>query len=109
MKDVIFISNVLNINSTDELNDMHKRMEVDSARWLFFNDTSHFFYRVKMSGKPLIEKEDEQQPGKLFFERIVLLLDKDLHLRNLYDGARSTELVTLVKEIRLLKKEYDKE
>lgn len=107
MKDVLFISNIIGSTSTEEVNRMHSRLEVDSSRWFFFNDTTHFFYHVKMSGKPLLDKEDEQQPGKLFFERIVLLLDKDLHLRNIYDGARSTELVTLAKEIRLLKKEYD--
>jgi cytochrome oxidase Cu insertion factor (SCO1/SenC/PrrC family) len=106
MKDVIFLSNILDASAPTDITNMHKRLEVDSSRWFFINDTTHFFYQVKMGGKVLTQKPDEQQPGKLFFERIVLLIDKNLHLRNIYDGARSTELVTLIKEIRLLKKEY---
>lgn len=107
-KDVIILSELLDTNNA-HLSNMNEKMDVEDQYWQFYESENHFFWNVEMNGHLLLSQDDQGRPDKKFFPRSALLIDKSFHLRGFYDCSQTIEIKRLMDELRLLKKEYDKE
>lgn len=105
--DVLIISELIDTNHA-KLKDMNERFEVDTNRWIFYQTPQNPIFEVALNDHRLNEKTDEKR-GKPYYYRFALLIDKELHIRGWYDCSQTIEIKRLMDELRLLKKEYDRQ
>ncbi len=81
--------------------------EYDSSLWILASGDVRSLYNFKHNGKTLLQ-EDKKYFGGQAFQELMLLLDKQNHLRMVLSG-RTEGMVRRMKEhIALLQKQYDK-
>lgn len=79
----------------------------DPNLWCIASGDVKSFYNVEHNGKNLL-KNSEQEYGAGAFQKYLLLLDKDAHLRMVLPGNKEGEIRVMFEHLALLQKEYDK-
>lgn len=105
MQDIIVLTEVKDSSSSGFLSQMQGRLGVDEKRWMMFYSEVNPFFEVEMDGKKYSEKISEKT-GEPLYLNTFFLIDKDFHLRGIYDITQSVQMIDLLSDLRLLIKEY---
>jgi hypothetical protein len=80
----------------------------DSKLWILANGDARKIYNFKHNGQSLIQKGKKYYGGESFQE-LILLLDKQAHLRMVLPGNQEGLVRRMKEHLALLQKQYDKE
>lgn len=87
---------------TDEVEDYNPDI------WIVATGDARALYDFEKNGEKLLKKGDEYYGGEAFQE-LILLLDRDNHLRMVLSGESEGMIRRMFEHVALLKKSYDKE
>lgn len=79
----------------------------DPTLWTLATGDVKAFYNIDNNGKNLL-KSSEQEYGKGAYQKYLLLLDKNAHLRMVLPANKEGEIRVMFEDLALLQKEYDK-
>lgn len=80
---------------------------IDTHNWFFLYGEKEYVYDLGTYGYIINAMEDEKADGGFLHSEYFVLIDREAHIRGMYDGTVSTEVDQLEKDIRrLLKDEY---
>lgn len=77
----------------------------DESRWNFVTGSQDEIYEVGEQGYFLSAMEDTLAPGGYLHSGLFVLVDRNRHIRGLYDGTSSEEADKLVDDVKMLFKE----
>jgi protein SCO1 len=80
---------------------------VNDDKWLFVTGTKPDLYGIARKGYLLDANEGDGGAEAFIHTQNFALVDKERHIRGYYDGTDSLEVERLIREIILLKKEYE--
>jgi len=84
-----------------------ERHGVTDKKWLFLTGTKPTLYGVARRGYLLDANEGNGGEEDFIHTQNFALIDKERHIRGYYDGTDSVEVGRLIKDIDLLRQEYD--
>ncbi|HBW86229.1 MAG TPA: hypothetical protein DEF82_05660 [Crocinitomicaceae bacterium] len=79
----------------------------DPSLWTLAMGDVKSFYNIESNGKNLL-KSSEQEYGVGAYQKYLLLLDKESHLRMVLPANKEGEIRVMFEHLALLQKEYDK-
>lgn len=79
---------------------------VHDKRWLFLTGTKQDLYAIARKGYLLNAEEGDGGADDFIHTQNFALIDKEQHIRGFYDGTDAVEISRLIREIKLLQKEY---
>lgn len=107
MQDIIILTEVKDSLTDLFLVQMRERLSVDGKQWkMFYSDKNPFFEVEVNDGRKYSEKISEKTKKPIYLNSF-FLIDKDFHLRGIYDITQGVEMLNLVSDLRLLIKEYN--
>jgi protein SCO1/2 len=80
---------------------------VNDDRWKFVTGDKKQLYGVARKGYLLNAEEGDGGKEDFIHTQNFALIDKEHHIRGFYDGTDSLEIVRLMQDIKILKKEYE--
>ena len=84
-----------------------KKMKADDSKWWFLTGPKDSIYRLAREGF-LVPASLGQGAHDFFHSQDLILIDKEKRMRGIYDGTVVAEVDTLIDEIKVLMKEYQK-
>jgi len=108
MQDVIILSHTIDPvhDNVAVLNKFGKNLGVSSAKWQFLTGEKDSTYALAYSYM-IIAGEDTEAPGGFAHSGAFLLIDKERRVRGVYDGTEPKQVDLLIKDIDILRKEYE--
>ncbi len=94
-------------DSVEVLHDFAHKLGVESSKWDFVTGDKEKIYEQGMKGYMVTAGEDKSAPGGYIHSGAFILVDKDRHVRGIYDGTEPIQVNELIEDIRLLLKEYE--
>lgn len=84
-------------------------LDADPTQWHFLTGNKHDLYSMAINSYLVTVVEDTTKkdvlPEFIHSEKFVLV-DKEKHIRGVYDGTKANEVDQLIKDINELRKEY---
>ncbi|ACT96752.1 SCO family protein [Dyadobacter fermentans] len=80
---------------------------VSNAIWQFVTGDREKIYEIGQQHYLITAAEDAKSPGGFLHSGHFVLLDKDRHIRGMYDGTTDEGTYELIRDIRTLLKEYE--
>lgn len=80
----------------------------DPKIWMLANGDARMLYKIKHNGTTLLKKGSKYFGGEAFQE-LMLLVDKNNHLRMVLNGKTESMVRTMKQDMALLEKQYDQE
>jgi hypothetical protein len=106
-------SNVVVLSEIHEADSAQLQMLYDKyyipGKWFICKKPEKSFYDVDNGDGNLLTIKDPKFKDRKFYERLVLLVDKDRHWRGVQDLTEGIKSKTFVDELKLLMKEYYKD
>jgi protein SCO1/2 len=109
--DVAILSHTVD-PETDTVEQMKRysiKFDADPTQWSFLTGDKQALYSMAINGYLVSAVEDTTQkdvlPDFIHSEKFVLV-DKEKHIRGIYDGTKDNEVDKLIKDIAELRKEY---
>jgi hypothetical protein len=106
-------SNVVVLSEVHQADSLQFQMLYDKyhvpGKWYVCKKPINSFYNVDNGDGNLLTIKDPTFKGRMFFERLVLLVDKDRKWRGVQDLTEGIKSKTFVDELKLLMKEYYKD
>ena len=84
-----------------------KTMKADNSKWWFLTGPKDSIYQLAREGF-LVPASLGETAGDFFHSQDLILIDKEKRMRGIYDGTTIAEVDTLIDEIKVLLKEYEK-
>ena len=105
--DVKFLSHTIDVrhDSVPVLKRYAEDAGADENRWNFVTGTQESIYEIGEQGYFLSAMEDSLAPGGYLHSDLFVLVDRNRHIRGLYDGTSTEEVDKLVDDIKMLFKE----
>lgn len=94
-------------DSVPVLKEYAKAHGVTKKSWLFVTGTKAHLYELARKGYLLNAEEGNGGPEDFIHTQNFALIDKEQHIRGYYDGTDSLEVSHLIRDIKLLYKEYE--
>lgn len=91
------------------LKDYSQRLGVSSDKWKFVTGDQDYIYDLAEGSYMSIADEDSEAPGGYIHSGAFLLVDKERHIRGVYDGTVPEQVDVLMNDIEKLLKEYSDE
>jgi protein SCO1/2 len=88
------------------LKDFATNLGVSSSHWQFLTGEKDSIYALAQTYM-VIADEDSDAPGGFVHSGAFLLLDKERRIRGVYDGTEKAQVDLLMRDIDLLRKEYE--
>ncbi len=109
-EDVLFVSHTIDPqnDSIPVLKAYSEQLGIDSKKWHFLHGEKKDIYKLAEKGYFSQAYEDSQAPGGYAHSGGFILVDKNRHLRGVYDGTNSADVDRLIKEIVILLNEKSK-
>jgi protein SCO1/2 len=106
-KNIAFISHTIDPehDTVEKLKAYAQRIGIDDTKWHFLTGKKSAIYDLAEQGYFSIAKEDSSAPGGYIHSGGLLLVDKNQHIRGVYDGTNKKETQRLIQDIELLVKE----
>lgn len=82
-----------------------QKMGADNRQWWFLTGPKDSIYDLARDGY-LLPAAQRTKENDFFHSQDLLLIDKEKHIRGIYDGTESSEVDTLIDEIKVLMHEY---
>lgn len=103
-KDVLFLSYTVDPehDTKDVLKEFGREHKADTARWKFLTGDAASIYRLGNTGYLVSAMEDTLDPERFVHSPNFVLVDKQRHIRGMYDGTTSAGVKDLVNDIKLL-------
>lgn len=89
------------------LRDFAERLGVSTPKWHFVTGNKHKIFEQGQRSYMVTAAEDKSAPGGAIHSGAFILVDKNKHIRGFYDGTVANEVDVLIKDISLLRKEYE--
>ena len=109
--DLAIISQVVDYYSDDDIDPSEiigkLGFEEDHKLWHFVTGDYNAIYDFDLEGKNLYLEEKEGIIGGRPHYELALLIDKDRFIRGLYQINKTSQLMVLLEDIRILKREYN--
>lgn len=80
---------------------------VSNTIWQFVTGDREKIYEIGQRHYLITASEDDNSPGGFLHSGHFVLLDKDRHIRGMYDGTTDEGTYELIRDIRTLLKEYE--
>jgi len=105
--DVLFISHTVDpYNDTAEvLREYANKFEVNDDQWKFLTGSKSTIYRLARDSYKAVIQEVPDTTDFIHSEKI-MLVDKDFHVRGIYDGLEITDIMKMIEDARFLFKTY---
>ena len=105
--DVLFISHTVDpYNDTAEvLREYANKFEVNDDHWKFLTGSKSTIYRLARDSYKAVIQEVPDTTDFIHSEKI-MLVDKDFHVRGIYDGLEITDIMKMIEDARFLLKTY---
>lgn len=105
--DVLFLSHTVDpYNDTVAvLRDYANSFEIDDNQWKFLTGRKSTIYHLAIDNYKAVIQEVPDTTDFIHSEKI-MLVDKDFHVRGIYEGDDITEVLELVEDARFLLKSY---
>lgn len=89
-------------DTTEKLKDYANSLEIDDSKWRFVNGNKDSIYSIATNSYFTTANPDEKEPGGLVHGGGLMLVDKNRHIRGVYDGTNPEETKRLINDIKLL-------
>jgi len=90
------------------LHDYAERLGVKSEKWHFVTGDKDQIYDMGLKSYMVTAMEDENEPGGFIHSGAFILVDKERHVRGMYDGTKPDQVDILIKDIQKLLDSYKK-
>lgn len=107
--EVAFLSHTIDPDhdSVSILKDYAERLGVNDAKqWHFVTGAKDKIYQIGQQSYMVSAMEDKNSPGGYIHSGAFILVDKDRHVRGIYDGTKKDDVDRLMKDMDTLLKEY---
>ncbi len=94
------------LDNTFQLKQYSKKLKINNKRWNLVCGNKDLIYNIAKDSYMLLVKEDNNEPGGFLHSGLLILVDKNRHIRGIYDGLSDKEIKNLIKDIKILLKEY---
>ncbi len=84
-----------------------KKMKADNSKWWFLTGDKDSIYTLAREGF-LVPASLGSEARDFFHSQDLILVDKNRKVRGIYDGVDPAEVDTLIDEVKVLMKEYDR-
>lgn len=84
------------------LRDYAERLGVSSDKWHFVTGEKDEIYDMGLKSYMVTAMEDENEPGGYIHSGAFILVDKDRHIRGMYDGTKPEQVDILINDINKL-------
>jgi len=92
-------------DSVSVLNEYARAHQADSRQWWFLTGNKDSIYSIARDGY-LVLAASGKTADDFFHSQDLILVDKEKHIRGIYDGLETAEVDTLIDEIKVLMREY---
>lgn len=96
-----------NYDTVALLHEFADRLGVSSNKWHFVTGQQEKIYDIGQNSYMVSALEDQNEPGGYIHSGAFILVDKDRHIRGMYDGTKEDQVNRLIKDIPRLLKEYE--
>jgi protein SCO1/2 len=105
--DIKFLSHTIDPrhDSVEVLKSYAQDAGADENRWNFVTGSQEEIYEVGQQGYFLSAMEDSLAPGGYLHSGLFVLIDRERHIRGIYDGTTSDEVDKLFDDVKMLFKE----
>jgi protein SCO1 len=105
--DVMFLSHTVDPynDSASVLREYANKFEVNDAQWRFLTGSKSTIYRLARDSYKAVIQEVPDTTDFIHSEK-VMLVDKDFHVRGIYDGLDITQIMKMIEDARFLLKTY---
>jgi protein SCO1/2 len=94
-------------DSVSVLKSFTERLEINTNIWQFVTGDEDAIYELGESSYMVVAGADEAAAGGYIHSGAFLLIDKERHVRGVYDGTVSEQVDVLMNDIKTLLKEYE--
>ncbi len=91
------------------LKDFAEKLDVEAPKWQFVTGDKANIYELGQKGYMVTAMEDENEAGGFIHSGAFILVDKDRHIRGVYDGTQTDDVDRLINDIPRLLATYDEE
>jgi len=107
--DVMIISHTVDPkrDTVETLKRYAEKNAINTSKWHLVTGDKDVIYELGMDGYFLSAGEDASADGGFLHSEIVVLVDKEKHIRGLYTGTETKEIDRLISDLELLIKEYE--
>ncbi|MDF9796171.1 protein SCO1/2 [Catalinimonas alkaloidigena] len=88
------------------LHDYAERLGVSSDKWHFVTGEKEKIYEMGLNSYMVTAMEDDEEPGGFIHSGAFILVDKEGHVRGMYDGTKEEKVDILIKDMEKLLNEY---
>lgn len=109
IEEVVFLSHTIDPkrDTIPKLNAYIRRKELDTHNWFFLYGDKDYVHDLGINGYMINAMEDEAAEGGFLHSEHFILVDREGHIRGLYEGTDTERVDQLEKDIRkLIKTEY---
>lgn len=93
-------------DSASVLNSYAQLVHADPKKWTFVTGTKKSIYEMAINSYLLPAGEDAMAEGGFLHSEQLVLVDKEKHIRGIYDGTSLPEVNKLIDDIKLLQTDY---
>lgn len=103
-----FISHTVNPeeDSVSVLAEYAKKYQADPSQWMLVTGDKKEIYSLARNGYMVNALQGDGGPDDFIHSELFVLVDKDKRIRGYYDGTSTTQVDTLIDEIKVLMREY---
>jgi protein SCO1/2 len=91
------------------LKDFAQKLDVEAPKWQFVTGDKAEIYELGQKGYMVTAMEDENEVGGFIHSGAFILVDKDRHIRGVYDGTQTVDVDRLINDIPRLLATYNGE
>ncbi|HLP14105.1 MAG TPA: SCO family protein [Flavobacteriales bacterium] len=111
MNEVYIVSHTVDpeIDTLATLRAYAKDNAIDTKKWWFLWGPEEFIHNHGGEGYMLAAQRDSAAPGGFLHASQFVLIDKEKRIRGIYDGLQKNEVEQLLKDLEILRKEYEQD
>ncbi|KQB43925.1 Electron transport protein SCO1/SenC [Flavobacterium daejeonense] len=105
--EVSFLSHTIDPknDTTEKLKEYAKALKIDDSKWHFVNGNRDSIYSIATKSYFTTAYPDAKEPGGFVHGGGLLLVDKNRHIRGVYDGTDPKETKRLINDLQILLQE----
>jgi protein SCO1/2 len=89
-------------DTPEKLRQFSERVQATPGRWQFLTGEKDSIYSIAYKGYLANAMEDSLAPGGFLHSDLLFLIDRDKHIRGIYQGTSLTDVKRLIDEIKVL-------
>lgn len=94
-------------DTPEVLKEFAQRVQANDDRWKFLTGNREAIYKLAYDGYMANAGVDSTAPGGFLHSDLVFLIDRERHIRGIYEGTSATDMKRLIDEIKVLVAEYN--